>query len=177
MEGRPEALGGFTLLDGAAVVTGAAVASIHIRGALPMGLPGGGWVLVWITFAGVAVTAAGPFVFLGRRFGRRTAGYPRIGDLLWALWGLPWILTALLRTASPGGDPHRSELVGLGLSIGLGVAATIALTVVWTKWVLLPPEQVRRAEPTPWTNRVGLALSVAWPLQCAFGLLVMENAS
>jgi hypothetical protein len=116
-------------------------------------------------------------VFLGRRFGRRTAGYPRIGDLLWALWGLPWILTALLRTASPGSDPHRSELVGLGLTIGLGVAGTVALSVVWTKWVLLPPEQVRRAEPTPWTNRVGLVLSVAWPLQCAFGLLVMESAS
>jgi hypothetical protein len=178
MEDRQEGLGGFTLLDGAAVVIGAAVSSVHIRGALPpRGLPGGVWVILWFAFAGIALTAAGPFVFLGRRFGRRTAGYPRVGDLLWAMWGLPWCVTAMMRTASTGAGPHRHELVGLGLTIGLGASALIAGAVVWTKWVLVPPEQVRREEPTPWTNRVGLILSVAWPLQCGFGLLVVEGGT
>jgi hypothetical protein len=167
--------GGFTLLDGAALVSGAAVASVHIRGAVPPGLTGGGWILVWITFAGVAVTAAGPFVFLGRRFGRRTPGYPRVGDVLWAILGLPWLVTALMRTAASSPGPQRNELVSAGLTFGVLVASTIALAVVWGTWVLVPPEKIARAGPTPWTNRVGLVLAVAWPLQCGFGLVFVAS--
>jgi hypothetical protein len=172
MDDRVGEGGGLTLVDGAALVTGAAVASVHIRGAVPIGLPGAGWVLVWLTFAGVAVTAAGPFVFLGRRFGRRTPGYPRVGDLLWALLGLPWLLTGVVRTASPG-VPRRDDLVATGLSFGLGIASLVSLAVVWSTWVLVPPDQVKREVPTPWTNRMGLILAVAWPLQCGFGLVVV----
>jgi hypothetical protein len=172
MDERVSESGGFTLIDGAALVMGAAVASVHIRGAVPLGLPGAGWVLVWLTFAGVAVTAAGPFVFLGRRFGRRTPGYPRVGDLLWALLGLPWLVTSILRTASPGA-PRRDDLVATGLGFGLAIASLISLAVVWSTWVLVPPEQLKRAAPTPWTNRLGLVLAVAWPLQCGYGLVVV----
>jgi hypothetical protein len=175
MEAQSSEFVGFTLLDGAALVGGAAVASVHIRGAVPDELPGGGWVLVWITFAGVALTAGGPFVFLERRFWRRTRGYPRVGDVLWAILGLPWLLTALLRTASPGGGPRRNELVSAGLSFGLGIASMIALAVVWGTWVLVPPEQVSKGSPTPWTNRMGLILAVAWPLQCGFGLVFVGS--
>jgi len=167
--------GGLTLIDGAAMVIGAAVASIHIRAAVPNGLPGGHWLLVWSTFAGIALTAAGPFVFLGRRFGRRTPGYPRVGDLLWGMWGLPWLVTALLRTTSRAAGPHSNELAAAGLSFGLGLAALVALAVVWSTWVLVPPDQAARSNPTPWTNRMGLVLSVAWPLQCGFGLVVIEG--
>ncbi|HEV3164098.1 MAG TPA: hypothetical protein VGZ22_08705 [Isosphaeraceae bacterium] len=174
MDDRVEDREGLTLLDGAGMVTGAAVASIHIRGVMPSMMPPVGWVLVWVAFAGVALTAAGPFVFLGRRFGRRTVGYPRVGDKLWAMWGIPWVLTALLRTSSPGIGPQRGDLVALGLSVGLGLASLVALAVVWKTWVLVPPEEVARGEPTPWTNRVGLVLSVAWPLQCGFGFFVIE---
>jgi hypothetical protein len=163
------------LLDGAALVGGAAVASVHIRGAVPDELPGGGWVLVWITFAGVALTAGGPFVFLERRFWRRTLGYPRVGDVLWAILGLPWVLTALMRTASAGPGPRRDELVSAGLSFGVGIASMIALAVVWGTWVLVPPERVNSAGPTPWTNRMGLILAVAWPLQCGFGLVFVGS--
>jgi hypothetical protein len=172
MDERASGDGGLTLLDGAALVTGAAVASVHMRDSVPTGLPGAGWVLVWLTFAGVAITAAGPFVFLGRRFGRRTPGYPRVGDLLWALLGLPWLATAILRTAS-NSPPRRDDLVSLGLSIGLGLASLIALAVVWKTWVLVPPEQVNQSKRSPWTNRVGLILAVAWPLQCGFGLVIV----
>src|SRR5207249_1319831 len=92
MVGRVERVAdGFTLLDGAALVTGAAVASVHIREAIADGhLLGPGWALAWLSFAGIALTAAGPFVFLLRRLGRRPPGYPRIGDRLWALLGGPW---------------------------------------------------------------------------------------
>src|SRR4051794_40855960 len=96
VEERIEAIGGgFTVLDGAALVVGAAVASVHIRSAVPAdGLNGLGWAMLWMPLAGVALTAAGPFVFLVRRYGRRPIGYPAVGDRLWCLLGLPWLLTA-----------------------------------------------------------------------------------
>src|SRR5689334_5835190 len=79
---RIEAGDGFTVLDGGALVSGAAVASVHIRFAAPAvgGLDRVGWALLWITLAGVALTAAGPVVFLLRRYGRRPSNYPRTGD-------------------------------------------------------------------------------------------------
>src|SRR5436309_524433 len=60
---RSEPGGGFSVLDGAAIVTGAAVASIHIRRVIRDDLAAPGWVLIWGTFAWVALTAAGPFLF------------------------------------------------------------------------------------------------------------------
>jgi hypothetical protein len=173
-----EARGGFTLLDGAALVIGAAVASVHMREAVTKGLTPLGWVLVWVTFAGVALSAAGPFVFVARRYGRRPAGYPRIGDWLWALLGLPWLITALLRpsSSSTGVAIGRSlfEFYRLTLWIGLGSASLLALAVIWKNWVMAPPGQGMRESPTPWTERVGLILAIGWPLQCGFGLVVAE---
>jgi hypothetical protein len=114
---------------------------------------------------------------LGRQFGRPDAGYPRVGDLLWAMWGLPWLVTALLRTAAATANPRPHDLVAVGLSIGLGFSSLVALAVVWGTWVLVPPERLAETPPTPWTNRVGLILSVAWPLQCGFGLVVIEGST
>jgi hypothetical protein len=176
MEGRAERVAdGFTLLDGAALVTGAAVASVHIRAAIADGhLLGPGWALAWMTFAGVALTASGPFVFLLRRLGRRPAGYPRSGDWLWALLGTPWVLTALIPPSLPGGsEPRGADLYALVLTVGIGAACLVALAVVWHTWVLVAPEVLARAGPSPWTDRVGRVLAVAWPLQCSFGLVVI----
>src|SRR5262249_7464923 len=131
MEERPPRDDGLNLLDGAALVTGAAVASVHIRGAVPEALVGAGWGLGWGTFTGVGLTAAGACRFLGRRYGRRSPGYPRSGDVLWTLLGLPWLLTALIKTASSGDGTHRSELYINALGLGLGLASMIALAVVW----------------------------------------------
>src|SRR4051794_21601888 len=77
--------GGFGVLDGAAIVGGAAVASIHVRGAIRDELAGPGWALLWGTFAWVALTSAGPFLLLMNRGMRRLPDYPRVGDVLWAL--------------------------------------------------------------------------------------------
>jgi hypothetical protein len=171
MEGRSDSGDGFTLLDGAALVVGAALAAVHMREAIPAGrLFGPGWVLAWLTFSGVAATAAGPFVFLMRRLGRRPPGYPRVGDRLWLLLGSPWVLTAVLPRDSPG---EGADLYQIVLTIGLGAACLVALAVVWSTWVAVPAERLARGEPTPWTHRVGLALSVTWPLQCGFGLVVI----
>ncbi len=95
---------GFTVLDGAAMVVAAAFASLHMRVAVRE-VHGVGWALVWLSFAGVALTSGGTFVYLVRRFGRRPMGYPRLGDRLWALLGLPWILAAPCRGPQAARSP------------------------------------------------------------------------
>jgi hypothetical protein len=170
---RVESGGGFTVLDGVALVIGAAIASIHVLRVLRADLSPAGWVMVWLAFAWVAVTAAGPFIFLVRRFARRLPNYPRIGDRLWALLGLPWLATALLRSAAPVSEPRPGTLVAATLSVGLAVACLIALAVVWGTWVMVPPAQAARIEAGPWTNRIGLILSIAWPIQCGLGMVVL----
>ena len=70
---------------GRALVMGSAIASIHTLRVMRGDLTGAGWVMIWLTFAWVAITAAGPFLFLARRFARRLSDYPKIGDRLWAL--------------------------------------------------------------------------------------------
>ena len=170
MREQAESGSGFSVLDGVALVTGAAVASVHIRGVIRAGLNGFGWALIWGTFTWVALTAAGPFVFLVRRFARRLPDYPKVGDGLWAVLGLPWLATAVLKSAAPGAEESRNETL---LAVGLAVASMIALSVVWRQWVMVTPEQASRTASPPWTNRVGLILSVAWPIQCGLGLLVL----
>ena len=64
------------VLDGVSLVMGSAIASVHILRLIRSEFTGAGWVMVWITFALVAVTATGPFIFLARRFSRRLPGYP-----------------------------------------------------------------------------------------------------
>jgi len=171
---RSEGAGGFSVLDGAAIVTGAAVASIHIRGLIRDDLAAPYAVLVWGTFAWVALTASGPFVFLIRRFVRRLPGYPKVGDVLWTVLGIPWLLSAVLRSANPAAAPRSDPLFIFVLAVGLTIAGLIALVVVWKRWVMVPPEEASRTASAPWTNRVGLILSVAWPIQFGVGLVILD---
>jgi hypothetical protein len=173
---RAQESSGFTLLDGAALVLGAAVASVHLRRTSGEALDSGVIVLFWATFTGVATTASGPFLFLVRRFGRRREWYPTEWDRLWAVLGLPWVFTSLIRasalpTARQAGRAGRADLYAPSLILGLAVAVLVVLVHVWVHWIARPPG-ARPDEPLPWTARVGLVLSVAWPLQCGFGLLV-----
>jgi hypothetical protein len=165
---------GFSVLDGAAIVTGAAVASIHLRGIIRDDLAAPGWALIWGTFAWIALTSAGPFLLLVRRFVRRPPDYPKVGDRLWGILGLPWILTSLIRAATPGPAPHRDASFAAVLGLGLAASSLVALIVVWRCWVMVPPETATRTASAPWTNRVGLVLAVAWPIQCGLGLVVID---
>src|SRR4051812_19676204 len=159
---------GFSVLDGVALVAGAAVASVHMRGVLVEELFGPGWVIVVGTFAWVALTAAGPFLFLVRKYARSMTSYPRVGDALWAGLGLPWLLTALIQTApmpsQPGVPP--GQVPATLLMIGLGASSLVALAVVWGTWVMVTPQKASETFSRPWTNRVGLILLIAWPIQC-----------
>jgi hypothetical protein len=98
-----------------------------------------------------------------------------VGDVLWAVLGLPWFLTALIRSVPPGDPRHLGDLFALALSSLLALACLIALTVVWENWVMVSPEQAERTAAGSWTNRIGLMLSVAWPIQCGVGLVVSER--
>jgi hypothetical protein len=171
---RLDSGGGFSVLDGAALVMGSAIASIHVLRVMRGDLTGAGWLMIWLAFSWVAVTAAGPFLFLARRFIRRLPNYPKIGDRLWALLGLPWLATAVVQSALPGSEPRHNPLFTTMLSIGLAVVCLIALAVVWSTWVMVSPEQAARIEAAPWTNRVGLILAISWPIQCGLGMVVLS---
>jgi hypothetical protein len=171
---RSESGSDINVLDGVALVMGSAIASVHILRVIRSEFTGASWVMVWITFVLVAVTSTGPFIFLARRFSRRLPGYPRIGDGLWALLGLPWLITAIIQSAVPGQDPRNNPLLSGVLTIGLALVCVIALVIVWGTWVMVPPEQAARIEAAPWTNRVGLILAIAWPIQCGLGMVVLS---
>ncbi|MCA1684554.1 MAG: hypothetical protein LC745_00930 [Planctomycetia bacterium] len=162
--------GGFTVPDGLALVAGAAVALAHLRGALRVGAAGPGWVMVWGTFVWVGLTSAGPFLFAARRHGRGLPGPPRVGERLWAVLGLPWVVTAVLRGPAGG---RLDGAFAAALSLGLGVAVTVAMAGVWTTWVVVTPERASATFSPPWTNRVGLVLAIAWPVQCGLGMVVI----
>ncbi len=177
MADRAEARGGFSVLDGVALVMGAAVAAVHVKSAVPDPTGPADWTWASGLFTWIWLTAAGPFLYLVRRFGTRPLDYPGIGDRLWALAGLPWCVASLVRTGEvvPEGAQGRLDADYVGcLSIGLALAMLVIVPTLAARFLLTHPDGPRSAEPTPWTNRLGLALTIAWPIQCGVGLVVMS---
>ena len=176
MEDRADAGGGFTVLDGVALVTGAAVASVHIRSAVPEFDGPVDWAWAWCLFSWLSLTSAGPFVYVVRRFFTRPSGYPRLGDRLWLMSGLPWVIAAMVRTGEAPAEVVSGRLdpayIGC-LSIGLSLVAMVAVPVLAAKFLLVDPSKPKVPEPSPWTHRLGMMLTVAWPIQCGVGLVVM----
>jgi hypothetical protein len=172
--------GGVTMLDAAALVTGGAVASVHFREFEDEigGLTLLGWALLVPSFAWLALTAAGPFVFLVRRFSRRPEGYPSPDDWVWLALGLPWVVAGLVRSASGGLPEGANSLYATGLLLGLVMASVPAVARLWR---LLPRIDPISSGPAPtvrpagsWTARLGRAVAIAWPLQLGLGLLVTK---
>lgn len=166
---------GFTVLDGVAVVIAAAIASLHLRTPMLRAF-GAGWGLLWLTFAGVGISAAGPVVLVMRLYGRRPKGYPRLGDKLWAMLGSPWILTAFLRPTRSASEFATISFYGTMLTISVGLASLFVQVIMWKVWVLKPPGMRNLGKsPSTWTERLGMAISVASPLQIAFLLIVLDS--
>ena len=159
--------------DGVAIVAGAAVASVHLRGVINERFIGPGWLLVWATFGWVALSSTGPFLFLIRKLFRKDRVRLKIGEKLWLMLGLPWLAAALLQR---GGNPTgqlASELVATVLSIGLGIVSLISIAVLWETWVKVSPRKAEETFSGPLSNRVGLVLAIAWPVQCGAGMVVI----
>jgi hypothetical protein len=173
-KGGANGAGGLTILDVAGLVVGAAVASVHLRGPGGIELMQGLGALFWMTFAGVALTAAGPVFYLNRRVLRPALEYPKRGDRLWLALGIPWLMTAPLRIG-PWSVALREGFYAPALAIAQAVACMYVLATVWVTWrraAIFPEETVR---PGSWTDRMGMALAVAWPLQCGFVLVVLST--
>jgi hypothetical protein len=166
---------GFTVLDGVALVVAAAVASVHMKTPVDVAR-GAGWGLVWLAFAGVGLSAAGPILYVARRYGRRPDGYPRMGDRLWAILGSPWIVAAPFRSSRVAGGGRALGIYDMTLTLSVGAASLLVLAILWKVWVMVPPRS-RPVQETrsSWTARLGMALSVAWPLQCGFLLVVLDS--
>jgi hypothetical protein len=167
---------GVTLLDSLGLVAGAALASVHLRSPSGELTDQGLGVLLWATLAGIALSAAGPLVFLARRFVRRIPDYPRRGDVLWLVLGAPWVLTAPLRMGGAAGrrDAARIDLYDPALIVALGAACLATLFLIWDAWGKPSPDGGRAESFPPWTEAVGWCLAVGWPLQCGFGLVALS---
>ncbi len=167
--------GGFTVLDGVALVVGAAIASVHLREIVsPGALTGSGWGLMWLTFFGISLSATGPAVLAVRRFSGRPGSPPMLGDYIWALLGAPWIIAALPKIVA---GSSQSDLYELTLTVGLGLASVVTLAIIWSRWVMVPSTDFSSTNPGGWTHRIGLALGVAWPIQSGFGLIILGGGS
>ncbi len=165
---------GLTLLDAIALMTGTAVGSIHVRPILLPALAGESWVLLGFVLILISITAAGPFIHIVHRYYRPVPGYPRAGDRLWTILGIPWVLTGVVHSIFPnlGESPLYNWYHPL-LWGSLGLACLLAGNQVWTTWISVSPDQAVEAVGPPWTNRLGLMLGVAWPLQLAACMIVV----
>lgn len=164
---------GLTVLDAAALVLGAAVASVHARPAFVEQANGVGWVAVLPAFLAMAVTSSGPFLGLSRRWAEGTAPAPADGIRYWSALGLPWIAAALVRAAAP----WARGVVQVILVSGLLVASAYVVVELWRTRIRLSDEQVPRTpvESGHWTGPFGTAMAVAWPLQFACDLMIQEH--
>jgi hypothetical protein len=161
------------MLDAAALVTGGAVASVHFRefGEEIEALTPLGFGFLIVAFGWLALTAAGPFVFLVRRYGRRISGYPGPSDLLWLAFGLPWTLAALYKSGAGSLGGRTAVVYGNVLFIGLALASCLAMLRLRKVWRSLDaPGKPRRT----WTEWIGSAVAVSWPLQLGLGFVVTK---
>ncbi len=140
MTDRAESGGGFTVLDGVALVTGAAVASVHVRSAVPRVVGPVGWFWAWCLFSWLTLTSAGPYLYLVRKFFTKPDGYPRLGDRLWALAGIPWLIAAMIRTFGP--TPSAKVATGSldtayvgSLTLGLAIVAMISVPTLAARFL------------------------------------------
>ena len=147
MADRAEAGGGFTVLDGVALVTGAAVASVHLRSAVPefdgAGRLGLGLVPLRLALddLGRAVRLPGPAVL--HQAGRLSpAGRPALGA-----GGLPWLLAALVEDRRAGRrGRRRAARPGLRRLPGRSAwrwSAMVAVPVLAARYLLVDPSGPR----------------------------------
>ena len=95
--------GGFSVLDGAALVVGAAIASVHVLGIRRSDLSGGGWIMIALTFCWVCADGGWPIPLSGPEI------HPVVAELSQG-WGPPlgdaWTAVVRDRSSSVGHSRH-----------------------------------------------------------------------
>ncbi len=174
MSDVPKRAGGITMLDGGALVTGAAVASVHFRDLSDKmtDLTPLGWLFLSAAFAWLALTSAGPFVYLVRRISSRPSGNPTVEDRLWMAFGLPWLLTALYRSWTGIATNSTDRAYETVLFTGLFVASGLSLWRIARTWSSVDLTTAPRDRNGSWTDLIGRVVSVTWPLQLGLGFVV-----
>lgn len=167
---RPEPEG-LTTLDAVALVTGAAMASVHVR-ALFTDQPGPFTLAVLVTlFCWMSLASSGPFVFVIRRFARHLPGYPGLGDVLWLISGLPWVISGVVRTGSSTSylDPAADRAYAATL-IG-----SVAVAIGWSLLIVVRHGAAACVADRTWTEWAGLLAAGLWPLQALTAFVILNS--
>jgi hypothetical protein len=148
-----------------AAMTGVAIAAFNLRAAITDNRDSGEMIFFALVGLGIALTAAGPTMwFLGQR--PRIAA-ERMGPMLWAILGAPWWIATLdLSLELPGHLSLYQLIVGPMIWV-INVLALVALILGWSATVVR-----NTGRPVSWSQGIGMALAVAWPVQIGLGLVV-----
>lgn len=166
---------GVRVVDLLALVIACAVGAMHTRTVIPENQVGDYWIMSSIMILGISLTACGPLLCLCDRLLGQTprpdGRGSRIGEWIWIVLGLPWLISAAVRVAVPSTTSELSEFASMALFVGLGIACLTTQILIWVAWENRYSE--KPWEETWWRGRFGLVLAVAWPVQWALGLMVL----
>lgn len=157
-----------TTADIMAFTIGAAFALLHLKRALGPDVSTPGLVVGTLAFLWLTATTAGPFVVLFRRMARVEFEGESVGERLWMVLGAPWILSSLFAWLESG-------FPTLVLAVGIAQACLLALIEVWRRWIAVSTEEAEAVFIGAWTNRFGMILAIAWPVQIALLLVVAAS--
>lgn len=165
---------GLSVLDGIALIGGTAIGSVHVKPLLIPALSVNSGAMLTILLIFISITSAGPFIYLVHRYYRPVAGFPRTGDRLWLILGLPWVVTGLVRAVVPTpSEPRLDDWYVPLLWTSLAISCVTVASIVWSTWIVVPGDQAIESFGRTWTNRLGLFLGVTWPIQLAAGMVVV----
>ncbi|WP_165065497.1 hypothetical protein [Paludisphaera rhizosphaerae] len=153
-----------TTADFMAFTIGAAFALLHLKRALGPDVSTPGLIVGSLAFLWLTATTAGPFVVLFRRMAGVESEGPTVGDRLWLVLGAPWILSSLFAWLQSG-------FPAIVLAVGVAEACLLAMIEVWRRWISVSAEEAKVAFSGAWTNRFGMILAIAWPVQIALLLI------
>ena len=148
---------------------GAAIASVHVLGIRRVRPLRSGWIMMSHRILLDRHNRCRPISLPGTQIHQTIAAISQDRRSFVGAAGAPM---ACVRNSSVGYSWHRTKTQSSVLDnfdLGARIVCLIALIVVWGTWVMVPPEEVAQVEAAPWTNRLGLILSIAWPIQCGAG--------